>query len=159
MPRVYRATPLHPYFHRHVGSIPIELTRPDPGAIRRALRILEAGGVVGIFPEGPFGREGRLVRGQPGVALIALRAGVPVVPAAILGTADALRARRWHIPRRVPLRVRFGRALRFPRPSRHRLTQAIREDVTGRIMADIAGLLRAEGGIFPAAAEPAGAVR
>ncbi|MGH7319635.1 MAG: lysophospholipid acyltransferase family protein, partial [Candidatus Rokuibacteriota bacterium] len=31
MPRVYRATPLHPYFHRHVGSIPIEVSRPDPG--------------------------------------------------------------------------------------------------------------------------------
>src|SRR5262245_37993327 len=39
MPRVYRATPLHPYFHNHVGSIPVSLARPDPGAIRRALRI------------------------------------------------------------------------------------------------------------------------
>ena len=144
MPRVYRATPLHPFFHRHVGSIPIELTRPDPGAIRRALRVLESGGVVGIFPEGPFGRSGRLVRGQPGVALVALRAGVPVIPAAISGTAQALQARRWHIPRRVPLRVRFGRALRFPRPGRYRLTQALREDVTGRIMTEIAALLHAE---------------
>ncbi len=53
MPRVYHSTPLHPPFHRHVGSIPINLERPDPGAIRRALRVLEEGGVVGIFPEGP----------------------------------------------------------------------------------------------------------
>ena len=30
MPRVYRATPLHPYFHDHVGSIPVSLARPDP---------------------------------------------------------------------------------------------------------------------------------
>ena len=66
MPRVYRATPFHPYFHDHVGSIPVSLARPDPGAIRRALRVLEQGGVVGIFPEGPFSRYGRLVRGQPG---------------------------------------------------------------------------------------------
>lgn len=159
MPRVYRATPLHPFFHRHVGSIPIELVRPDPGAIRRALRLLEAGGVVGIFPEGPFGRSGRLVRGQPGVALVALRAGVPVVPAAITGTAQALWARRWHIPRRVPLRVRFGRALRFPRPSRHRLTQAVREDVTGRIMAEIAALLGAEEPLPVTASDPVRAPR
>ncbi len=102
MPRVYRATPLHPYFHRHLGSIPIELARPDPGAIRQALRVLEDGGVVGIFPEGPFSRDGRLVRGQPGVALVALRAGVPVVPAAITGTFHALASRRWHIPQPRP---------------------------------------------------------
>ncbi len=154
MPRVYRATPLHPYFHRHVGSIPIELARPDPGAIRRALRVLDDGGVVGIFPEGPFSRDGRLVRGQPGVALVALRAGVPVVPAAITGTFQALAARRWHIPRPVPVRVRFGRALRFQSPGRRPLTQRLREDVTTRIMAEIAALLGDAGAVPTSAGLP-----
>ncbi len=146
MPRVYRATPLHPYFHRHVGSIPIEIARPDPGAIRRALRVLAEGGVVGIFPEGPDGRHGhgRLVAGRPGVALMALRAGVPVVPAAITGTFQALVARRAYIPRRVPIGVRFGRALTFGRLACRPLTQAVREAVTGRIMAEIAALLADE---------------
>ena len=153
MPRVYRATPFHPYFHDHVGSIPIELARPDPGAIRRALRVLQAGGVVGIFPEGPFGRNGELVQGQPGVALVALRAGVPVVPAAITGTFQALVARRAYIPRRVPLAVRFGRVLRFAAPGRGPLTQQFREDVTRRIMAEIAGLLT-ETPLTPAPAGP-----
>jgi 1-acyl-sn-glycerol-3-phosphate acyltransferase len=143
MPRVYRATPLHPYFHDHVGSIPVSLARPDPGAIRSALRILEQGGVVGIFPEGPFSRHGTLVRGQPGVALVALRAGVPVVPAAISGTFHALAARRFFLPRRVPLSVRFGNPLRFTTP-RRRMTQGMRADVTGRIMEEIAALLDVE---------------
>src|SRR5919201_193755 len=53
MPRVYRATPIHPFFHRHVGSIPITLERPAVGALRRTLAAHEAGRVVGIFPEGP----------------------------------------------------------------------------------------------------------
>lgn len=145
MPRVYYATPLHPFFHRQVGSIPISLARPDPGAIRRALRALDAGGVVGIFPEGPFSRHGQLVRGQPGVALVALRAGVPVVPAAITGTFEALAARRWYIPRRVPLRVRFGNPLRFTAHRGRPFTQGVRADVTGRIMEEIAGLLALEG--------------
>jgi 1-acyl-sn-glycerol-3-phosphate acyltransferase len=143
MPRVYRATPLHPYFHDHVGSIPVSLARPDPGAIRRALRILEQGGVVGIFPEGPFSRHGTLVRGQPGVALVALRSGVPVVPAAISGTFHALAARRFFLPRRVPLSVRFGKPLGFTKP-RLRVTQGLRADVTGRIMDEIAALLDIE---------------
>src|SRR5439155_657721 len=62
MPRVWRATPLHPAFHRHIGSIPLHLDRADVGALRRALTALERGRVVGIFPEGPFSVRGRLER-------------------------------------------------------------------------------------------------
>src|SRR6266496_5515925 len=122
MPRVFHASPLHPLFHRRLGSIPVNLERPDPGAIKRALRALEQGGVVGIFPEGPFSREGRLVWGQPGVAMIALRAGVPVVPAAISGTYEALAGRRFYIPRGRPLAVRFGHPLYFHQPRRRHVS-------------------------------------
>ena len=86
MPRVWRATPLHPLLHRQIGSIMLNLHRPDVGALRRALRVLDQGRVIGIFPEGPFSVRGQLERGLPGVALLALRAGVPVVPAGISGT-------------------------------------------------------------------------
>ena len=145
MPRVFRASPLHPSFHRRVGSILVNLERPDPGAIKRSLRILEDGGVVGIFPEGPFSRQGRLVSGQPGVAMIALRSGVPVVPAAISGTYEALAGRRFYIPRSYPLAVRFGQPLHF-HPTRHRrANQANREEITRRIMSHIAALLDADG--------------
>ena len=139
MPRVYHASPLHPTFHRRIGSIPVNLSRPDPGAIKRALRALEEGCIIGIFPEGPFSREGRLVSGQPGVATLALRAGVPVVPAAIGGTYEALRGRRFHLPRRQSLSVRFGDPLHLGR--RRAPTRGERVDVTGRVMTEIAGLL------------------
>ena len=146
MPSVYRATPLHPPFYRHVGSIPINLERPDPGAIKRTLRVLEDGGVIGIFPEGPFSLEGRLVQGQPGVALIALRAGVPVVPVGLLGTYEALAERRWHLPRPYPLTVRFGRPLSFARIRREaRIPRTLRQEVTRRIMGEIAHLLLGAG--------------
>ena len=141
MPRVYRATPLHPAFHQRLGSIPIDVERPDPGAIKRALRALGDGRVVGIFPEGPFSREGRLVPGQPGVAVIALRAGVPVVPAAIHGTYEALSGRRLHLPRRHPLSVRFGPPLDVGSGRRRGPTHGDRREVTRRIMAEIAALL------------------
>jgi 1-acyl-sn-glycerol-3-phosphate acyltransferase len=145
MPRVFHASPLHPSFHRRVGSIPVNLERPDPGAIKRTLRVLEDGGVVGIFPEGPFSREGRLVSGQPGVAMIALRSGVPVVPAAISGTYEALAGRRFYLPRSYPLAVRFGQPLHFHQTRRRRANQANREEITRRIMSHIAALLDADG--------------
>ena len=152
MPRVFRATPLHPPFHRRIGSIPVTLERPDPGAIKRVLQVLEAGRVVGIFPEGPFSQEGRLVRGRPGTAMVALRAGVPVVPAAIEGTYEALRGRRFYLPRRRPLAVRFGEPIHFGRARLGPIARTERDDATRRIMSEIAALLR----VPPAPAAAAG---
>src|SRR5438552_12519053 len=140
MPRVWRATPLHPAFHRHVGSIPLQVDRADVGALRRALAALERGRVVGIFPEGPFSVRGRLERGLPGVALLALRSGAPVIPAGITGTYEALAERWGHIPRRSALRVRFGPPRRFLPDGAHGRRTA-RQSVTQRIMDDIATLL------------------
>jgi 1-acyl-sn-glycerol-3-phosphate acyltransferase len=140
MPRVWRATPIHPVLHRNIGSIPLTLERPDVGALRRALAVLERGGVVGIFPEGPFSMRGRLEAGLPGVALLALRSGVPVVPAAIHGTYQALVARRFYVPRRHPITVRFGAPRTFAHDG-HGGARGARAAVTDRIMADIAELL------------------
>jgi 1-acyl-sn-glycerol-3-phosphate acyltransferase len=137
MPRVWRATPLHPFLHRHIGSIPLNLSGPDVGALRRALSVLAQGRPVGIFPEGPFSVRGQLEPGMPGVGLLALRSGAPVVPAGIRGTYAALVGRRAYIPRRHPLAVRFGPARRFARGG----GRAARADATQRIMDDIAGLL------------------
>ena len=53
MPRVYRATPLHPYFHDHVGSIPVSLARPDPGRHPPGAAGPRAGRRGGHLPGGP----------------------------------------------------------------------------------------------------------
>jgi 1-acyl-sn-glycerol-3-phosphate acyltransferase len=140
MPRVYRATPLHPIFHRHIGSIPITLERPDVGALRRAVAALDSGRVVGIFPEGPFSRRGRLEPGLPGVGLLALRSRASVVPAAIRGTYEALSGRRFYIPRRAAVSIRFGPPRRFGHDGAGAGRDA-RLRVTARIMDDIAALL------------------
>jgi 1-acyl-sn-glycerol-3-phosphate acyltransferase len=152
MPRVFRATPLHPPFHRRIGSIPVTLERPEPGAIKRVLQVLDAGRVIGIFPEGPFSHEGRLVHGRAGAAMVALRAGVPVVPAAIEGTYEALRGRRFYLPRRRPLAVRFGEPIHFGRARRGPIARTERDEITHRIMSEIAALLR----VTPAPAAAAG---
>lgn len=140
MPRVWRATPLHPRLHRHIGSILLDLERRDVGALRDALQALASGRVVGIFPEGPFSVRGRLEAGLGGVALLALRSGAPVVPAGVRGTYEALRGRRHYVPRRHPLGVRFGPPRMFA-PVRTASRRHAREEVTRRIMGDIAALL------------------
>ena len=140
MPRVWRATPFHPPLHRHIGSILLSLNHPDVGALRGALDALARGRVVGIFPEGPSSVQGRLEPGLPGVGLLALRSGVPVVPAGIRGTYEALVSRRFYLPRRHPLAVRFGPPRVFDQ-TRTGAARAARQYVTQRIMGDIAALV------------------
>ena len=73
-----------------LGQIPVDRGRPDREALRRAIRVLEDGGVLGMFPEGARG-DGALRTVQHGVAYIALRVpGVPIVPVACVGTDRAM---------------------------------------------------------------------
>lgn len=77
----------HP-FCKAIGCIPVKRDGRDQTAIRAALRVLKQGRVLPIFPEGRInpssGRE--FHEPKPGAAFIALRAGVPVIPAYIRGT-------------------------------------------------------------------------
>jgi 1-acyl-sn-glycerol-3-phosphate acyltransferase len=88
-------------------QIPVRRGAPDRTALRRALDVLAAGGVLGVFPEGTRG-EGRLESVQHGIGYLALRAGCPVVPVVCLGTAGALPKGKT-LPRlRAPIDVIFG---------------------------------------------------
>lgn len=68
-----------------VGAFPVRRGRPDRKALRRALEVLKEGHLLGMFPEGTRSRDGTLRPFEPGVALLAIKAGVPVVPVAIEG--------------------------------------------------------------------------
>ncbi len=74
----------------YIGCIPVNRDGRDLAAIRAALRALDQGRVVPIFPEGTIvpasGRRLGVMR--PGTAYLAIRAGVPVVPAYIIGTPE-----------------------------------------------------------------------
>jgi len=80
--------------------------KSDGKALDRALTVLKAGGVLGVAPEGRLSRTGGLIKGQVGVAYLATRTGVPVVPVVAWGQDRA--GSCWRRLRRVPVRVRFG---------------------------------------------------
>ena len=74
---------------RSFGAVPIERGSGDTGALRTALEQLAAGRCVFMFPEGTRNEDGRTKPFKPGVALLARKAGVPIVPMAIEGARDA----------------------------------------------------------------------
>jgi 1-acyl-sn-glycerol-3-phosphate acyltransferase len=93
-------------------QIPIRRGSPDRTGLTRAVGVLEAGGVLGVFPEGTRG-EGKLETIQHGIGYLALRADCPVVPVVCTGTAEALPKGRL-LPRwRAPVDVVFGPAFRL----------------------------------------------
>ncbi|MBC7292515.1 MAG: (d)CMP kinase, partial [Thermoleophilia bacterium] len=69
-----------------MGAFPIKRGEADREAVKRALSVLEAGAVLGIFPEGHRQRQGGLGEIHPGIALFSLRPGVVTVPVVLAGT-------------------------------------------------------------------------
>jgi 1-acyl-sn-glycerol-3-phosphate acyltransferase len=63
---------------------PVDREAADLEAFRTAMRVLEAGQVLAIFPEGTRSRDGGLQEAQQGAGMLALRSGAPVLPVAIV---------------------------------------------------------------------------
>lgn len=82
----YLEVPLLGPFFRAARIIPVARDGRDSTAIRTALRLLAAGEVIGVFPEGRIEPGDDFLPYQPGVAHLALRAGAPVHPVYLTGT-------------------------------------------------------------------------
>jgi 1-acyl-sn-glycerol-3-phosphate acyltransferase len=74
---------------RLAGNFGVRRGEADRRALVTALKVLAADLVLGFFPEGHRSESGALIRARPGVALVAKRANVPIVPVAIIGTKRA----------------------------------------------------------------------
>ncbi|MBN2823099.1 MAG: 1-acyl-sn-glycerol-3-phosphate acyltransferase [Coriobacteriia bacterium] len=95
-------------------AFPVNRGGADRAAIETATKYLKDGDLVGIFPEGTRGEDPEaLGEAHGGAAFIAMRADVPVVPAAFLGTQDVMpKGKRFPRLRRVT--VVYGEPI-YPR--------------------------------------------
>lgn len=96
-----------------VYAFPVHRGGADREAITMATKLLQAGDLVGVFPEGTRQKQGEqdLGEGQGGAAFLALRANVPVVPVGIVGTERVL-PRGKFFPRFKPVTFVFGDPVR-----------------------------------------------
>jgi 1-acyl-sn-glycerol-3-phosphate acyltransferase len=90
-----------------LGAFPVDRGGADLAAMRYAQQVLKEGHVLIFFPEGTRSKSGDFLPAQPGLGMIALRARVPVIPAYVHNSVEALRRK---IPRR-PVRTRIGRPI------------------------------------------------
>ncbi|MFF9127392.1 lysophospholipid acyltransferase family protein [Streptomyces sp. NPDC014889] len=122
-------------FFRSAGQIPVDRSGKEAGqaAIREGLGVLRKGELLGIYPEGTRSHDGRLYKGKVGVAVMALKAGVPVVPCAMIGTFEAQPPGKV-VPRPHPIVIRFGKPLDFSRYAGMENEKAILRAATDEIM-------------------------
>jgi 1-acyl-sn-glycerol-3-phosphate acyltransferase len=122
-------------FLRALGYVPVERGNAAAGlsALESARKVLEAGGVFGIYPEGTRSLDGRLHRGHTGVGALALATGAKVVPVALRGT-ERVQPVGKRFPRLAKVTVRFGEPLDFRRYEGMRSSPAVRRSVTDEVM-------------------------
>jgi 1-acyl-sn-glycerol-3-phosphate acyltransferase len=95
------------------GAFPVRRGQQDVEAVNYSIRLAEEGKILGMFPEGTRNRGLGLRQGRAGVVRIALKANVPIVPAAMTGIMEL--NRDWRNPFRRPLvTVRFGEPIHLP---------------------------------------------
>ena len=89
------------------GQISVEYRQPDRGALARAVATLEAGAVLGIFPEGHRSR-GDVAQARNGIGYLLRAIPAPVVPVAILGTRKTGKSPGWMPGPGQRISVTFG---------------------------------------------------
>lgn len=119
-----------------VYAFPVKRGAVDRQAIRTALNLIKQGNILGIFPEGRRVMDGAPIEVRPGAALIALKAGCPILPAACIGTNGILPL-GWF----KPLKIKLGKAVNTDGLADMSHASAL-EELSHRIEKDIDALLQ-----------------
>lgn len=121
---------------KSVGAIFVYRGEVDREALKKCLAVLEQGGILGLAPEGTRSRSGTMQRGKPGIAYLATKMDVPILPIGISGQNQIFAG--WKRLRRPRVLVRIGRPFKLP-PVRGRhkgeQLQAHSDEVMRRIAA------------------------
>ena len=97
--------PIAKHFLTKLNGFPIVRGAADSEALDYAVRVVEEGNILGIFPEGTRSKDYKPARAKSGVAMIASRAKAPVLPVSIY-TADNLK-------KHTKVTIRFGEIIPY----------------------------------------------
>lgn len=137
-------------FIRSVGGFPIQREGMGASGLKETLRRLKYGGIVVLFPEGRRSEDGRMGELKSGIAALASKAKVPVIPAGIVGTFEAWPRGRL-FPRPHPIWIEYGEPIYpadFAGLSHLEMTALIHERIRQCQEAAERGLARASGRVM-----------
>lgn len=106
------AHPVIRWFLKLARSFPVRRYTTDVQAVRNALRILQNGHIMGVFPEGERNWDGKMMKFKQGTMRLILASGYPVIPVGIRGAYELMP--RWTAGiKRVPVAISFGAPISF----------------------------------------------
>lgn len=119
---------------RFLDAIPVKRGEADRQLLRASDDLLKRDKVLAIFPEGTRSKTRKMIPANAGIGMIALRAGVPVIPVAISGSENVLKKFR---PR---VTITYGEPI-ILQPKGKKITKEDIKDATETVMRNIAEML------------------
>jgi len=133
MTELYFDLPVAGLYFRAAGAWVVREAGPSVSGLRAALDALEDGEAVCLFPEGELTRTGHIGRGRRGVAHLARRTGVEVVPVGVRGAIRVFSRLQTRLRLRA-VEVRLGAPMRYDeeesREGEERFTLRLMERIT-----------------------------
>ena len=134
----YRSNPFSRWLIDLIGGIWINREQADFQALKEAKRYLDNGGLLGIAPEGTRSKTKSLQPGKTGIAFLAEKTKVPIIPVAISGT-EKIFTKLSHL-HRPKIKIQFGEAFHVEPISRSQRDASLKKN-TDEIMCRIAVML------------------
>lgn len=123
-----------------IDGIWLDRFNADVGAIRQVLTRMKAGGILAIAPEGTRSKTEAMAEGKPGVAYLALKAGLPIVPVGLTGTEDRVVIERLKHLKKSEIKIVVGKPFNLPSIQRKNRDENLRQ-YTDEIMCRIGVLI------------------
>ena len=117
-------------------AIPIKRGEVDFEAFRQAEEALKQKKLIIVAPEGTRSKHGRLNKGYPGIVLLAIRTGVPILPVAFFGNENV----KIKLAKRTPMTIKVGKPFMIDTKGQA-LSKEVRNQITDEIMYEIARLM------------------
>ena len=132
---------LQKLWHDYAGAIPIDRQLGGKKALKWAIKGLDEGKIIGIYPEGTRSLTGKLQRAKTGVARLALLSGVPVIPVGLIGTFEILPKGKY-MPKLRKAAMNIGKPMHFDEYYNKKINKRILREITTKIMKEIAKLCK-----------------
>jgi 1-acyl-sn-glycerol-3-phosphate acyltransferase len=125
---------------RAMNGIWMDRFKADVGAVRKVMRRMKAGGILVIAPEGTRSKTESMAEGKPGVAYLAMKAEVPIVPVGLVGTEDRVILEQLKHFKKSEIKIIVGESFNLP-PIQSKNREEALKQYTDEIMCRIGALL------------------
>jgi len=123
---------------RGAGQVPVDRSggKASTAALTAGMKALQAGNLVGLYPEGTRSPDGKLYRGRTGVARLALESGAPVIPVAMIDT-EKVQPPGQVVPNIGRVGIRIGKPMDFSRYAGMENDRFVLRSITDEIMYEL----------------------